>query len=41
MSTPETSAAGRPAIDLVEIARMRRLLEETPRQDLLRIFSQR
>ncbi|HEV3113609.1 MAG TPA: 4'-phosphopantetheinyl transferase superfamily protein [Candidatus Binataceae bacterium] len=41
MSTPDPRIAGRHGIDLVEIARMRRLLEETPREDLLRIFSQR
>jgi phosphopantetheine--protein transferase-like protein len=36
-----SDSAGRHAIDLVEIARVRRLLEETPRADLLRIFSER
>jgi phosphopantetheine--protein transferase-like protein len=36
---PQTS--NRCGIDLVEIARMRRLLDEMPRDDLLRIFSER
>ncbi|HEY2106581.1 MAG TPA: 4'-phosphopantetheinyl transferase superfamily protein [Candidatus Binataceae bacterium] len=34
-------SASRHGIDLVEIARIRRLLEQTPREDLLRIFSPR
>jgi phosphopantetheine--protein transferase-like protein len=37
----ESPVPGRHAIDLVEIARVRRLLEETPRADLVRIFSER
>ena len=41
MTDPGAQIAGRHGIDLVEIARVRRLLEETPRDDLLRIFSAR
>lgn len=41
MKTPDPQTALRHGIDLVEIARVRRLIDETPREDLLRIFSQR
>ncbi|HKD67253.1 MAG TPA: 4'-phosphopantetheinyl transferase superfamily protein [Candidatus Binataceae bacterium] len=41
MKTGDHPGAGRHGIDLVEIARIRRLLDETPRADLLRIFSER
>lgn len=41
MNAHDPDPLSRPAIDLVEIARVRRLLEETPRPDLLRIFSER
>jgi Kdo2-lipid IVA lauroyltransferase/acyltransferase len=38
-SDPQT--ASRYGIDLVEIARVRRLVDELPREDLLRVFSER
>jgi len=41
MKTPGIPTGSLHGIDLVDIARMRRLLAETPRADLLRIFSER
>ena len=41
MSTPNSPISSRYGIDLVEIARVRRLLHEMPQEDLLRVFSER
>ena len=41
MTAPGPPAENRCGIDLVPIARVRRLLDELPREDLLRVFSQR
>ncbi|MGO9059651.1 MAG: 4'-phosphopantetheinyl transferase superfamily protein [Candidatus Binataceae bacterium] len=41
MTACDLQAASRYGIDLVEIARVRRLLNELPREDLLRVFSER
>jgi KDO2-lipid IV(A) lauroyltransferase len=41
MAASDAHSGLRPGIDLVDIARMRRLLAEMPRRDLLRIFSER
>jgi len=41
MTASDPQTASRYGIDLVEIARVRRLVDEMPREDLLRVFSER
>ncbi len=41
MTASDPQTASRYGIDLVEIARVRRLVDELPREDLLRVFSER